>query len=194
MPRRVRVSNHGEIQPDEWVPTHAVKFNEDGTVDLMTEPAAALANRRRRNAAAPGTRLYYHGESGGLAMYGDPVTVLKSIPAMSWIGGNKLLYDALEVEGPEGERYYAPETWFSEKEPRAYNRGGRRRNARAVPFSEGNESVMVIRRGYPVWIESQRPVSSDRLEWEGVVSNMTHPDYEFGQPIFFTADEVRDTE
>lgn len=30
----------------EWIPTHAVKFNHDGTVSLMAEPAA---NRGRRN-------------------------------------------------------------------------------------------------------------------------------------------------
>ena len=57
MPRKVRVSNQGEIQPGDWVPTHAVKFNEDGTVDLMTEAPSALSNRRRN----PGADVYEPG-------------------------------------------------------------------------------------------------------------------------------------
>ena len=38
MPRIVRRKNHGgELPYDEWIPVHAVKFNDDGTVDLMCE-------------------------------------------------------------------------------------------------------------------------------------------------------------
>ena len=43
--RRRNPIHHGQELPyDEWVPSHAVKFNSDGTVDVMTE---AQHNRRR---------------------------------------------------------------------------------------------------------------------------------------------------
>ena len=34
---RRRKNPVGELPYNEWVPTHAVKFNDDGTVDVMTE-------------------------------------------------------------------------------------------------------------------------------------------------------------
>lgn len=35
-----------------WIPTHAVKFNEDGTVSMMTEDGRTGNRGRRRNIAA----------------------------------------------------------------------------------------------------------------------------------------------
>lgn len=51
---RRRRNNPGEQLPyGEWVPAHAVRFNDDGTVSLMTDGGGVLSNRgRRRNVAA----------------------------------------------------------------------------------------------------------------------------------------------
>lgn len=35
--RRNPIANQDHLPYDEWIPSHAVKFNSDGTVDLMTE-------------------------------------------------------------------------------------------------------------------------------------------------------------
>ena len=43
MPRRRRRNPEDELPYDEWLPTHAVKFNSDGTVSLMEE-AGAIPN------------------------------------------------------------------------------------------------------------------------------------------------------
>jgi hypothetical protein len=52
--RRNPAAHAQELPFGEWVPAHAVKFNQDGTVEVMTEsPAHAAAhNRGRRNIAA----------------------------------------------------------------------------------------------------------------------------------------------
>ena len=47
MPRRVRVSNHGEVQPGEWIPAHAVRFRDSGEVDVMTEGGGPVPNGAR---------------------------------------------------------------------------------------------------------------------------------------------------
>ena len=59
MPRRarrvrlVRNPSHADQLPyGEWIPAHAVRFNEDGTASLMTEKPVANRGRRRRNVAA----------------------------------------------------------------------------------------------------------------------------------------------
>ena len=55
MARRVRLKrrrNQGEVPYEEWIPAHAVKFNEDGSTSLMTEPQHNRGRRRRRNVAA----------------------------------------------------------------------------------------------------------------------------------------------
>lgn len=55
--RRRNPIHHGQELPyDEWVPSHAVKFNSDGTVDVMTE---AHHNRGLHNIAAG-----FHDEEG----------------------------------------------------------------------------------------------------------------------------------
>ena len=47
--RRNPLHHSHELPYGEWVPAHAVKFNDDGTVDVMTE---SQHNRGRRNIAA----------------------------------------------------------------------------------------------------------------------------------------------
>ena len=47
--RRNPLPQGQELPYGEWVPSHAVKFNSDGTVDVMTE---SQHNRGRRNVAA----------------------------------------------------------------------------------------------------------------------------------------------
>ena len=47
--RRNPLHHPHELPYGEWVPAHAVKFNDDGTVDVMTE---AQHNRGMRNVAA----------------------------------------------------------------------------------------------------------------------------------------------
>lgn len=44
--RRNPIANDDHLPYDEWIPSHAVKFNSDGTVDLMTEGQ----HNARRNA------------------------------------------------------------------------------------------------------------------------------------------------
>jgi hypothetical protein len=41
MPRRVRLTrrnpSYDELPYDEWIPAHAIMFNDDGTISVMTE-------------------------------------------------------------------------------------------------------------------------------------------------------------
>ena len=50
--RRNQGSGGGALPYGEWIPAHAVRFNEDGTTSVMTEEHAANRGRRRRNVAA----------------------------------------------------------------------------------------------------------------------------------------------
>lgn len=47
---RRRRNPEGELPYGEWVPAHAVRFNHDGTVSVMTEPRTGNRGGRRRNA------------------------------------------------------------------------------------------------------------------------------------------------
>ena len=42
--RRRRNNSADELPYDEWIPTHAVRFNEDGTVSLMGEGGDTVSN------------------------------------------------------------------------------------------------------------------------------------------------------
>ena len=54
--RRNPIANAEDHLPyDEWIPSHAVKFNSDGTVDLMTE---GEHNRRRNAGHRPEIHVY----------------------------------------------------------------------------------------------------------------------------------------
>jgi hypothetical protein len=52
--RRLKaVRNPGaELPYGQWIPTHAVRFNDDGTVSLMAEGSARNRGRRRKKARA----------------------------------------------------------------------------------------------------------------------------------------------
>lgn len=56
MARRVRLRRNpgaSDLPYGEWIPAHAVKFNEDGTTSVMTETHARnRGHRRYRNAGA----------------------------------------------------------------------------------------------------------------------------------------------
>lgn len=60
MARRVKLRKNpgpSDLPYGEWIPAHAVKFNEDGSTSIMAEHARA--NSRRRNVAAG-----YYDEAG----------------------------------------------------------------------------------------------------------------------------------
>ena len=49
MARRLRVvRNPGQLEVGQWIPTHAVKFNDNGSVSMMTENRTSNRGRRRR--------------------------------------------------------------------------------------------------------------------------------------------------
>lgn len=55
MARRVRLRRNpgpSDLPYGEWIPAHAVKFNEDGSTSLMTEThrASNRGRRRKKNA------------------------------------------------------------------------------------------------------------------------------------------------
>ena len=63
MPRTVKLTRQrnqgegGELPYNEWIPAHAVKFQEDGKVQIMTEahphhPHATNPRRMRKRTAA----------------------------------------------------------------------------------------------------------------------------------------------
>lgn len=46
---RRRTKNQGsEVPYGEWIPTHAVRFNSDGTVSLMAEVPTKNRGRRKK--------------------------------------------------------------------------------------------------------------------------------------------------
>lgn len=45
--KRRGLANPGELESGKWIPVHAVRFNEDGSVSLLGEHSAA-ANRGRK--------------------------------------------------------------------------------------------------------------------------------------------------
>jgi len=60
MARRLRVIRNPEgLEYGQWIPIHAVKFNDDGSVSMMAEHRAANRGRRRRRNIAAG---YWAGE------------------------------------------------------------------------------------------------------------------------------------
>ena len=59
--RRNPLHHPHELPYGEWVPAHAVKFNNDGTVDVMTE---AQHNRGRKNPAKKRRRRYWSNSLG----------------------------------------------------------------------------------------------------------------------------------
>lgn len=63
--RRNPIANDDHLPYDEWIPSHAVKFNSDGTVDLMTE---GQHNPRRNAGDRPEIHVYGEGNNWTYSM------------------------------------------------------------------------------------------------------------------------------
>lgn len=117
MPRRRRRNPEEEIPFGEWVPAHAVMFNEDGTVSVMAEPGEALSNP-----------VLYHGEDEERAS-----EILKD----AFYTGK---YKGLRKRGPRSDDPRWLVGYDYEIEP-VSNRGRRRRNQ--VMMSEARRERML---------------------------------------------------
>ena len=66
--RRNPLHHPHELPYGEWVPAHAVKFNNDGTVDVMTEahhnPGRTSGRSKKRKPARKRRRRYWSSSLG----------------------------------------------------------------------------------------------------------------------------------